>query len=210
MLFHRTANLKIERLNLGLQRSDRRKKHLQDESVMIRKEALNGFKKPVSALLVIAHRINILLAQPRQITPLAYILRRNKTALQKTMTQQSGNPLAVPNVRLTPGYVMHIPCICQNHSNRILQYVMHRPPVNPRTFHRHHRTFMLRKPVTQTNQIVREGTEYLDIGLLFPLVVRENNTGRNAFLVNIQSATNGVHDPDNSAIFSSSHGLPPD
>src|SRR3990170_4638122 len=115
MLFHRTANLKIERLNLGLQRSDRRKKHLQDESVMIRKEALNGskqlllftlqfptntglnsrqcqfpirnqqlhqiaarnaeeiryhrinldirvFKKPVSALLVIALRINILLA----------------------------------------------------------------------------------------------------------------------------------------------------
>jgi len=28
--------------------------------------------------------------------------------------------------------------------------------------------------------------------------------------MNIQSATNGVHDPDNSAIIFPSHGIPPD
>src|SRR3972149_3358682 len=87
---------------------------------------------------------------------------------------------------------------------------MHRPPVNPRTLHRYHRTIMLRQPVPKTHQIIRECAEYLDIILLLPLVVGKNNAGRNAFLMNIQSATNGVHDPDNSAIFSSSHGLPPD
>jgi len=42
MLFHRTANLMIKRLNLRLQRGNRRKKHLQNEPVVIRKEALNG------------------------------------------------------------------------------------------------------------------------------------------------------------------------
>jgi hypothetical protein len=42
------------------------------------------------------------------------------------------------------------------------------------------------------------------------MAVRKNNTGRNALLVNIQSATNGVHDPDNFAILSPAHDLSPD
>lgn len=59
-------------------------------------------------------------------------------------------------------------------------------------------------------QIVRKCTEYIDVALLVPLVVGKKNLGRNALFVNIQSATNGVQNPDNSAIISSSHGLPPD
>jgi hypothetical protein len=90
------------------------------------------------------------------------------------------------------------------------KYVMHRPPVNPRALHRHHRTIMLQQPLRQSPQVVRECAEHLDLALLLPVVVGENDTGRNAFLVNIHSATNGVHDPDDSATIPPSHGIPPD
>jgi hypothetical protein len=87
---------------------------------------------------------------------------------------------------------------------------MNRAPVNSRALHGHNRAFVLQQSLPKLPQIVREYTKYLDLLLLVPVAVGDNNAGRNALFMNIQSAKNGMHNPDNSAIISSSHGLPPD
>jgi hypothetical protein len=68
---------------------------------------------------------------------------------------------------------------------------------------------MRQQPLSHSNQIVRKGPKFLDVTLLNTLGVPKYQMGGHGVLVDIQTATNRMHNLDNFAIISANHGFPP-
>jgi len=155
--------------------------------------------------LEIAQRFDQDLSFSAPVSPLPNLFGSNEASLDQPMSQKTGEPFAVGDVRLATGYMFGVARIDENHLYSVFENIENGAPVHAGAFHSHNRTLVLEQPFLEGSQIMGKGTEFAEINPFASSRSCDQTTGDLLF-VYVQTAANRVQYLYDSDIFLLGHG----
>jgi hypothetical protein len=119
---------------------------------------------------------------------------RDKTRLQQPGLEQLRQPLAVLDVRLPSGDVLHMAGVHQQEGKAVLQKVVDGLPIDSGGLHGHMRHSCCGQPIGHLQEVPGHGAKGPSLLVQATVRLQTADTGRHAAFMHVQTATPGVND----------------
>jgi len=111
------------------------------------------------------------------------------------MTQQIGEPFAILDIRLVPRYRLEVLRVDErDRALLVFEQIEDGPPIDPCGFHRDLRDTVTGQPIIKGQQISGHRAEGAHLPPNTAIRIRQQHTGDDTLLVNIETTTASVHD----------------